>query len=180
VARGRELAEQHLALAVRARSARAQGAALRALAATSDPNEAPALLRQAIGILADSPERLEHVRALVDLGAALRRANHRAVAREPLTRALDLADRDGMLRLARRARHELEAAGARPRRAAAWGAGSLTAAEHRVAALAARGLTNPEIAQQLYVTRRTVETHLTHVFQKLGVTGRAGLTTIRD
>jgi DNA-binding NarL/FixJ family response regulator len=173
--RGRALAEEHLALAKRAGSARAHGSALRALAATADPNEAPALLRQAIGILADSPERLEHVRALADLGAALRRANHRAAAREPLAEALDLADRDGMLRLARRARHELQAAGARPRRSAAWGAGSLTAAEHRVAELAVRGLSNPEIAQQLYVTRRTVETHLTHVFQKLGVAGRAGL-----
>jgi DNA-binding CsgD family transcriptional regulator len=42
---------------------------------------------------------------------------------------------------------------------------SLTPAEHRVAALAARGHSNTEIAQQLYVTRRTVETHLTHTFQ---------------
>jgi DNA-binding CsgD family transcriptional regulator len=112
---------------------------------------------------------------LVDLGAVLRRANRRAEAREPLRRGLDLADRCGMRRLARRARDELHATGARPRRSAHSGLEALTPAEHRVALLAAQGLSNREIAQQLYVTRRTVETHLTHVFQKLGLSTRADL-----
>jgi len=79
--------------------------------------------------------------------------------------------------LADRARHELHAAGARPRRDAVSGVDALTPAEHRVATLAARGLSNREIAQQLYVTRRTVETHLTHVLQKLGAGTRAELAT---
>lgn len=79
--------------------------------------------------------------------------------------------------LAGRARDELRATGARPRRSALSGVGALTPAERRVATLAARGCSNPEIAQQLYVTRRTVETHLTHVFQKLGVGARADLGT---
>jgi DNA-binding CsgD family transcriptional regulator len=52
---------------------------------------------------------------------------------------------------------------------------SLTPAEHRVATMAAGGLSNREIAEQLYVTRRTVETHLTHVFQKLGCDARSQL-----
>ena len=77
--------------------------------------------------------------------------------------------------LAHRARHELRATGARPRRTALSGIDALTPAEHRVAALAADGHSNREIAQQLYVTRRTVETHLTHVFQKLDITSRADL-----
>jgi DNA-binding CsgD family transcriptional regulator len=77
--------------------------------------------------------------------------------------------------LARRARHELAATGARPRRAAVTGVDSLTPAEHLVATLAAQGHSNPEIAQRLYVTRRTVETHLTHVYAKLGVATRADL-----
>jgi DNA-binding CsgD family transcriptional regulator len=77
--------------------------------------------------------------------------------------------------LARRARDELKAAGARPRRSALSGVDSLTPAEHRVATLAAQGHSNREIAQQLYVTRRTVETHLTHVFQKLDVATRVEL-----
>ena len=79
--------------------------------------------------------------------------------------------------LADRARHELNAVGARPRRSALSGIDSLTPAEHRVATLAAQGHSNPQIAQRLYVTRRTVETHLTHVFQKLDLATRADLTT---
>ena len=112
---------------------------------------------------------------LVDLGAALRRANRRADARDPLRRALDLAERNGMRLLARRARDELHATGARPRRAALTGPHALTAAEHRVARLAAEGSSNREIAEQLYVTQRTVETHLTHVFAKLDIHARAEL-----
>jgi DNA-binding CsgD family transcriptional regulator len=80
--------------------------------------------------------------------------------------------------LARRARHELHAAGARPRRSALSGVDSLTPAEHRVATLAAQGQSNRAIAEQLYVTRRTVETHLTHVFQKLDVSNRGELERV--
>ena len=77
--------------------------------------------------------------------------------------------------LARRARDELLASGARPRRAALTGPHALTAAEHRVAHFAADGNSNREIAAQLYVTQRTVETHLTHAFQKLDIHARAEL-----
>ena len=77
--------------------------------------------------------------------------------------------------LARRARAELHATGARPRRPALTGMDALTPTEHRVATLAAHGHSNPDIAQQLYVTRRTIETHLTHAFQKLDITTRADL-----
>jgi DNA-binding NarL/FixJ family response regulator len=131
-----------------------------------------------VELLAGSPVRIEHARALVDLGAALRRANRRAEAQEVLRRGLDLADRLGMRRLARRALDELRATGARPRRSAHSGLDALTPAEHRVAVLAAEGLSNREIAQQLYVTRRTVETHLTHAFQKLGLAARADLGAV--
>ncbi len=55
------------------------------------------------------------------------------------------------------------------------GAERLTASERRVAELAARGQSNPEIAQALFVTRKTVETHLGHVYRKLGVAGRGEL-----
>jgi DNA-binding NarL/FixJ family response regulator len=162
------LAEEHLALAERLGLPGPKGAALRALAGIPRLEEACALLET-------SPNRLEYTRALVDLGAALRRANRRSDAREPLRRALEIADRGGMRLLARRARHELQSAGARPRRTALSGVESLTPAEHRVALLAADGLTNREIAEQLYVTQRTVETHLTHVFQKLDITSRSEL-----
>jgi DNA-binding CsgD family transcriptional regulator len=171
----RKLAEEQLELADRVGLPGPRGAALRALARTSKPGVAADLLEDAVGLLAGSPVRSEHARALVELGAVLRRANRRAEAREPLRRGLDLADRCGMRRLARRALEELHATGARPRRSARSGLEALTPAEHRVAALAADGLSNREIAQQLYVTRRTVETHLTHVFQKLGLATRADL-----
>lgn len=173
----RRLAEEHLDLAERVGLPGPRGAGLRALAYTAGPEDAIALLEKAVDVLATSPAQLEHVRALVDLGAALRRANRRAEAREPLRRALALADRGGMRLLAGRARHELHAVGARPRRAARSGVDSLTPAEHRIATLAAVGHSNREIAQRLYVTRRTVETHLTHVFQKLNVGTRAELPT---
>lgn len=149
------LAREHLSLAERVGTPGALGAGLRALARSAPRAEAIALLERAVAILARSPMRLEHTRALCDLGAALRRAGQRREAREPLRQALDLAERGGLVRLARQAREELVAAGARPRRAALSGPGALTAAEHRVAVLAAGGLTNREIAQQLFVTQRT-------------------------
>ena len=82
----------------------------------------------------------ELVRALIDQGAMLRVAGHRREAREPLTRALGLAQETGLVACERQAREELLAAGARPRRAALTsGADALTPGERRVAELAARG-----------------------------------------
>ena len=173
----RELAEEHLALAEQVDLPGPRGAGLRALARVVEREDAIHLLEQAVDLLADSPAQLEHARALVDLGAALHRVNRRADARVPLRRALELAERGGMQVLGARTRHELHAVGARPRRPALSGIDSLTPAEHRIATLAARGHSNPEIAQQLYITRRTVETHLTHIFQKLGVSTRGDLGT---
>jgi DNA-binding CsgD family transcriptional regulator len=66
-------------------------------------------------------------------------------------------------------------AGARPRRDAAHGRDALTAAELRVALMAADGMTNREIAQALFVAVRTVETHLTHAYRKLAIQSRDGL-----
>jgi DNA-binding CsgD family transcriptional regulator len=129
-------------------------------------------LHEAVAILAPSEARLEHARALVDLGSALRRANRRADAREPLREGMDLAHRCGASALVERAREELAATGVRPRRPAAWGAEALTATERRIASMAANGMSNPEIAQALFVSRRTVETHLGRVYRKLDVSGR--------
>jgi DNA-binding CsgD family transcriptional regulator len=171
----RKLASQQLDLADRLGTPGARGTALRAVARAASPDQRIALLQQAVSILSGSPAGLERARALVDLGAALRRANRRGEAREPLSRALDLAQRGGLRLIARRARDELLAAGARPRRDMLTGPEALTPAEHRIAALAAAGRTNREIAEQLYITLRTVETHLTHAFRKLQITTRAQL-----
>jgi len=90
-------------------------------------------------------------------------------------RAHDLAQRTGAVPLAEQVRQDLLATGARPRRAALTGPDSLTSAERQVADLAVSGLTNRQIAQQLFVTQATVETHLRHTFQKLGISSRTGL-----
>ncbi len=122
--------------------------------------------------------RLEHIEALVDHGAALRRLNNRAKAREPLRAGLDLSHRGGATVLAERARAELAAAGARPRRAAATGVASLTASQQRVAEMAASGLTTRQIAETLFVTPKTVEFHLSQTYRKLDINSRAHLAEV--
>lgn len=126
-------------------------------------------------VLDVSPARLEHARALVELGAAQRRANQRTAAREPLRAGLDLAHRCGATRLAERARSELAATGAKPRRQLFSGVEALTASERRVAEMAATGMSSPQIAQALFVTLNTVETHLRHTYQKLAINRREQL-----
>jgi DNA-binding CsgD family transcriptional regulator len=132
-------------------------------------------LREAVAVLAGSGAALEHARALVELGAALRRAGHRVKSIKSLREGLDLAHRCGASALAARARGELVTAGARPRRDALHGRDALTASELRTARLAAAGRTNREIAQELFVGVRTVETHLTHAYQKLAIQSRDAL-----
>jgi DNA-binding NarL/FixJ family response regulator len=133
------------------------------------------LLREAVLIAESSPARLEHAKALVALGSALRRAGQRSESREPLRQGVELASRCGASPLAERARMELHAAGGRPRREALSGPESLTPSERRVAELAAEGRSNRDIAQTLYVTPKTVEVHLTSIYRKLGISTRATL-----
>ena len=133
-------------------------------------------LRTAVRLAANGPARLETTRALVDLGAALRRENRRSEAREPLERGADLAQGGGAVALSERARIELAAAGARPRREALLsGPASLTPSERRIAELAATGQTNREIAQALFVTPKTVEYHLRNAYRKLDIQTRGEL-----
>jgi DNA-binding CsgD family transcriptional regulator len=174
-----EQAERRSAASLRAgrahRTPRSEGLGLLAAGLVAPRGEDIALLEQACAKLAASPARLDQARGLVDLGAALRRANRRADARAPLRAALDRADRCGAAALAKVAREELVATGARPRRRALRGADALTPSEARVCRLAAEGLTNREIAQALFVTMRTVEGHLTHAYMKLDITARGEL-----
>lgn len=133
-------------------------------------------LAESVAIGGSHPKRLEYVRALIDSGAALRRSGRRADAREPLRLALDLSHRAGASVLESRARAELIAAGARPRRAVLSGVDSLTSSQRRVAELAASGLTTRQIAGALFVTPKTVEFHLRHIYSKLEVSSREELT----
>ncbi len=170
-----ELVDADLETARRVGSATAVGVALRAQGIVLGGEEGLARLEEAADLLARSPARLEHARALVEMGAALRRSGARSRARDPLREGLDLAERCGAVRLAERGRVELAASGARPRRSRLRGPASLTPSELRVARLAAEGRTSREIAQALFVTRKTVDTHLGHVYAKLGIDSRRAL-----
>jgi DNA-binding CsgD family transcriptional regulator len=134
---------------------RALGIALRTAGLARGGQEGLALLRESVAALDSSPALLE-----------------RAAAREPLTRALELAARCGARPLAARARDELKAAGARPRRPWRTGVDALTPSELRVARLTADGRSNREIAGELYVTLKAIEGHLAHAYAKLGIQGR--------
>ena len=171
--RAHELAAEELRLARELGGSRVIGLSLRAVGLVDG---AIAPLEESAAVLARSGAVLEHARALVDLGSSLRRARRRADARLPLREGLELAIRCGAQVLAQRARDELLATGARPRRDRLSGPEALTASERRVAQMAAEGKSNPEIAQALFLTRRTVETHLTHAYQKLGIGSREQLT----
>jgi DNA-binding CsgD family transcriptional regulator len=141
-----------------------------------DPQaDRPAQLRRAVTLLESGDARLEALRARVDLGEALAAAGTRAEARRTLASALATAEACGAAPLADRARRALLATGARPRRRAVDGAASLTAAERRVADLAARGRTNRQIADGLHLTGKTVENHLTSAYRKLSIASRTQL-----
>jgi len=133
------------------------------------------LLNESVAALRSSPALLERAHSLFELGAALRRDGRRSAAREPLAEALDLAARCGARPLATRVREELKATGARPRRVWRTGLEALSPRELRVAQLAAAGLTNRDIAHQLFVTLKTIEGHLARTYAKLGIERRQQL-----
>jgi DNA-binding CsgD family transcriptional regulator len=174
-AEGVRLADEELDLARRFGAPRPLGIALRARGLMQSGEAGIAMLRSSVDVLARSPARLEHARALIALGGALRRANARADARGPLSEGLAIADAAGASRLAEQARVELIACGARPRSVMRVGADALTASERRVCELAASGRSNPEIAQLLFVTRATVESHLHSAYRRLGIRSRKEL-----
>jgi class 3 adenylate cyclase len=152
-----------------------RGLVLRSSGIVIGGDEGIDLLRAACVDLELSPMPVEHARALLGLGAALRRGKHRADAREPLARAMELAHACGAQPLVEATREELVATGARPRRLVRSGIAALTPSELRVAKCAAEGMSNPEIARHLFVTRRTVETHVAAILRKLDLKGRAGI-----
>ena len=138
------------------------------------------LLEESIALLETAPWRLELARALADYGAALRVARRRSDAHEPLRRAAELADACGARALRARALDGLAALGDRPRKLMFSGAESLTASERRIAELASAGRSNRDIAQDLFVSPKTVENHLGRVYMKLGIKGRRELAAALD
>lgn len=130
---------------------------------------------RSVELFAASPARAEHARAEFLLGRALMRRGSPRAARDHLRTAADLAQRCGALVLADTARKLLVTAGGRMRRMSAAPLDLLTGTERKVADLAAAGTSNRSIAESLFVTVRTVETHLTSVYRKLGVRRRSEL-----
>jgi DNA-binding CsgD family transcriptional regulator len=170
------LSETELALATRFGApvpiARAQIAC-----AVSEPDDRVRriICEQALRALGDQPATLESVRLRLELGSALARLGHRVQARDALRPALAAADGVGALALAERARRELVATGVRPRRAATEGPAALTPRQRQICELAAAGKGNPAIAAELFLSVKTVETHLAAAYRKLDVRGRSAL-----
>jgi class 3 adenylate cyclase/DNA-binding CsgD family transcriptional regulator len=173
--RARQLSDEALELANTWGAERAVGGALWVAGVLRGGKQGVDLLGEAVQALALSPAAIWHARAVVDLGAAQRRAGQRSRARERLAEGMDLAHRYGAKPLVDRAHDELVRAGARPRRVAQSGLDALTPSERRAAELAAEGRSNKQIAQALFVTLRTVEMHLSAAYRKLGIDSRLKL-----
>jgi DNA-binding CsgD family transcriptional regulator len=137
-----------------------------------------ASLHESVRLLTGSFARLELARALVDLGMATRLAGDQVAARRTLEKAATLAEELGSVVLTRQSNAELVAAGGRPRRSARRGVLGLTPTERRVAILGAESLTNREIAEAFVISEKTVETHMTSAFRKLGIRTRAELSGV--
>ncbi len=167
------------AIAERAQVCSWQAAALRCRGLVDDD---PETLGSAAALCADGPRMLEQALAYEDAGAAFARRAAVDRARPLLERALDIYGRLDAARDIARVEAVARSAGMPrgrrgPRRRPSSGWRSLTDTERAVAALVAEGLSNPEIGARLFISRRTVQTHLGHAFAKLDIASRAQLAT---
>jgi DNA-binding CsgD family transcriptional regulator len=151
------------------------GIAARARALVSEGEAADAAYAEAIERLGRTPLRPELARAHLLYGEWLRREGRRGPARERLRAAHELFTTIGMEAFAERARRELLATGATVRARTPDTRDELTPQEEQIARLARDGLSNPEIGAQIFLSPRTVEWHLHHVFVKLGIRSRREL-----
>lgn len=173
--RARELIAEELELARAFGAPRGIAVALRALGVVEGGARGLELLSESVRVLEGSEARLERMRSLAEYGAALRRAGRRTDAAQMLGDALALARPAGAGAVERRAADELAVAGARAVRRARRGPAALSPSERRVTMLAASGMTNREIAEELFVTRKAVEWHLSNAYTKLGIASRKDL-----
>jgi DNA-binding CsgD family transcriptional regulator len=161
----------------------ALGVEARVRALLSDGPAADRYYRESVERLGQTSVRTQLARSHLLYGEWLRRERRRSEAREQLRTAHRMLEEMGMEAFAERARRELRATGetARPRLPAARAAGAgaaLTPQEDQVARLAREGLSNPEIGARLFISPRTAQYHLSHVFTKLGITSRSQLDRV--
>ncbi|MDX3532583.1 tetratricopeptide repeat protein, partial [Streptomyces sp. ID05-39B] len=169
------LAEEELRLARVWDTPRTVGRALRVLARATGGRRGLELAEESVALLRDSPADADLIAALLTQGRLLSTGGDRSRARDSLREAAERAERLGAVRLRSRAEEALRAGGARRTTTAHTGTASLTGSERRIAELAAAGRTNTEIADLLHIARRTVETHLTSAYRKLGIRRRGEL-----
>ncbi|MHA6761780.1 LuxR C-terminal-related transcriptional regulator [Streptacidiphilus sp. PAMC 29251] len=174
------LAEEEYRLAAAWNTPRVLGRALRVLGEVSSGRRGQELTAQAVEILRGASQSSELTAALITRGRQLTAAGQRGAARALLREAAVTAERLGSVRLFGLAEQALSEGGARPRTARGTGVGALTSSEDRIARLAAAGRTNDEIADLHHLARRTVETHLTSTYRKLGIRRRSELPAALD
>jgi DNA-binding CsgD family transcriptional regulator len=171
------LADDEVALAERFGAPIPLARALHARAvAEADDHARIDLCLRALNAVEGTTAVLDTVRIRLELGSTLLRTGSRVRAREALRPALADADAVGAVPLAKRARRELVATGMRPRRAAIEGAAALTPRQRQICSLAAAGRANRDIARALFLSVKTVETHLAAGYRKLGISSRAELS----
>jgi DNA-binding CsgD family transcriptional regulator len=153
----------------------ATGVLARSRALLSDDRGAEAYYREAIDKLATTRIAVHRARAHLLYGEWLRRCSRRVDARIELHTAHEMFTQMGAEGFAERARRELLVTGRKVSKSTATSGTELTAQEAQIAKLAGEGLTNPEIAAQLFISTHTVEWHLRKVFAKLGIKSRRQL-----
>jgi DNA-binding CsgD family transcriptional regulator len=153
----------------------ARGVEARSRALLADGETAESLFRDAIEWLEPTPLRVDVARTHLLYGEWLRREGRRVDARAELRMAHELFSEFGMEGFAERARVELEATGEHVRNRALQTVEQLTSQESQVAGLAAEGYTNRQIAENLFISPKTVEYHLKKAYRKLNVTSRTQL-----
>jgi DNA-binding CsgD family transcriptional regulator len=143
-----------------------------------DDKETERLFEAALAVHAEGSRPYERARTELAYGEFLRRGRRRLDAREHLRTALDAFERLGAALWAERARVELRASGQTARKRDPSTRGQLTAQELQIAQFVAQGLSNREVAAQLFLSPRTVAFHLRNVFRKLGLSSRTQLANL--
>lgn len=154
---------------------RALGSLARSRALLADTDLAEELYLEAIQHFERTQQAVQLARARLIYGEWLRRNRASAKAREHLRTAHEALTTMGSAAFAERARRELLAAGAKTRKRATAVGDDLSPQEHQIAQLAGRGMTNQEIASQLFISAHTVEYHLRKVFAKMDIRSRREL-----